>query len=53
MHEKEDANLIVYGEARIETDLAVKKRYWKGTWRLFFPNGLASDEYVICKKESW
>jgi len=51
MDEKEDANLIIYGEARIETDVAVKKSHWKGTWRLFFPNGPASDAYVVIRIE--
>lgn len=49
MDEKENANLIVYGEARIETDLTVKKNHWKGTWRLFFPGGPTSDDYVVIR----
>ncbi len=49
MDEKEDANLIVYGEAHVETALAMKKSHWKGTWRLFFPDGPASDNYVVIR----
>jgi general stress protein 26 len=41
------ANLVVYGEARIETDVDLRRRRWKGEWRMFFPGGPASDDYVL------
>lgn len=46
---KESANLVLYGEARIEADLALRKRYWKDEWRLFFPSGPTGDDYVLIR----
>ena len=43
----ENANLVVYGMATISTEPAMKRRYWKGAWRLFFPNGPNGDDYTV------
>ena len=43
----EDANLVVYGTATVSEAPSVKERYWKGTWRMFFPEGPLSDDYVV------
>lgn len=48
---KENANLILYGEAFIEENLAIRKRYWKDEWRLFFPGGPISDDYIVLRVE--
>ena len=48
---KEDASLVLYGTAQIETSSAKRKRYWKYEWRLFFPNGPESDDYVVIRIE--
>lgn len=45
----EDANLVVYGTATVSNDLTLRERYWKGTWRMFFPEGPQSDDYVVIK----
>lgn len=45
----EDANLVVYGTATVSHDPALKQRYWKGTWRMFFPDGPESDDYVVIR----
>ncbi len=48
---RKDANLILHGEANIRTESDLKHQYWKGAWRLFFPDGPKSDDYVlICIK---
>jgi general stress protein 26 len=43
----ERANLIVYGTATISTEAEMKRRYWKGVWRLFFPRGPNSNDYAV------
>ncbi len=48
---REDSSLILYGKAEIDTTLANRKRYWKYEWRLFFPNGPLSDDYVVIRFE--
>ncbi len=50
-NKKEKANLIIYGTAQIETDISLRKRYWKSEWRLFFPNGPIGDDYVLIQIE--
>ena len=48
---RENASLIIYGRAVIETDPEIKKRYWKSLLALFFPNGPLSDDYVVVRIE--
>lgn len=43
----ENANLIIYGTATVSTEPAIKRRYWKGNWRLFFPDGPNGDDYAV------
>lgn len=45
----ENANLVVYGTAAVSTEPDIKRRYWKGTWRLFFPKGANGDDYAVIK----
>ena len=49
---KEDANLIIYGHATIESSLQLRKKYWKPEWRLFFPLGPESKDYVLIRIEA-
>lgn len=46
---QERASIVVYGEASLETDIALRRKYWKGVWRLFFPSGPAGEDYVLIK----
>lgn len=46
---REDANLVIYGKATIETDPAIKKECWRTPWKMFFPFGPESEEYVAIK----
>ena len=39
--------VIVYGTATLLRDPLLKQRFWKGSWRLFFPEGPRSDAYVV------
>ena len=48
---REDANLIIYGEAYVETRLEIKKRYWKKVWKMFFPDGPESKSFVVLRIE--
>lgn len=41
------ANLIVYGTATVRSEPETKRRYWKGVWRLFFPNGPNGNDYAV------
>ena len=43
------ANLVIYGDATIETDLALRRRYWRAQWRLFFPEGPKGEDYVLIR----
>ena len=45
----EDASLVVYGTATVHHEPALKDEYWKSTWRLFFPEGPQSDDYVVVR----
>lgn len=47
--EKHDANLVMYGHASIRNDDETNRKYWKSMWRLFFPKGPSSKDYLsIC-----
>ncbi|TAJ80097.1 MAG: hypothetical protein EPO42_04945 [Gallionellaceae bacterium] len=48
---KENANLVLYGEARVEADISSRRRYWKEEWRLFFPGGPTGNDYVLLRME--
>ena len=48
---REDANLVIYGEAFVETDPEIKKRYWRKVWKMFFPDGSESENYVVLRIE--
>lgn len=48
---KEDANLVVYGNAYIESNAQVKKNYWRTPWKMFFPNGPKANDYVAIRIE--
>ena len=49
--DKTQANLILQGMATIEEDLGLRRKYWKGEWRLFFPGGPKSDDYILIRIE--
>lgn len=48
---REGANLVIYGNAVIETDPEIKKYYWKSLLQLFFPDGPLSDDYAVIRIE--
>ena len=50
---REDANLVIYGDAFIEVDTYIKKNYWRATWQLFFPDGPKSDDYITIRIEPY
>jgi general stress protein 26 len=43
----EDASLVAYGTATVHHELAVREKYWKSAWRLFFPDGPQGDDYAV------
>lgn len=43
----EHANVVIYGTASLSTEPEMKRRYWKGAWRLFFPKGACGDDYAV------
>ncbi len=48
---RERANVVVLGTASVVDDPALRRRYWKGEWRLFFPDGPLGDDYVLLRIE--
>jgi general stress protein 26 len=46
-NQRDRANLIVHGIAQITSDPELRRSRWKGTWRLFFPQGPLGDDYVV------
>lgn len=49
---KQRANVVVYGTGKLITDQQQKQRFWKTSWRLFFPNGPRSDNYVVIEVQA-
>ena len=49
--EKDQANLILKGQARVVDDMQMRRKHWLGHWRLFFPDGPQGDDYVLLKFE--
>ena len=47
----ENANLIVYGKAVVETGIRERVKHWIGSWKLFFPNGPGGDDFVSIRIE--
>lgn len=43
------AQLILKGRASIESDNTLRRKYWQGVWRMFFPGGPLSDDYILVK----
>ncbi|MEE9326007.1 MAG: pyridoxamine 5'-phosphate oxidase family protein [Cocleimonas sp.] len=48
---REDTNLVIYGEAVIEINPDIKRKYWKSFLQLFFPNGPLADDYAVIRIE--
>ncbi len=48
---RQDANLVIYGKAFVENHIDIKKKYWKRVWKMFFPDGSESDDYVLIRIE--
>lgn len=49
---KQKSNLVIYGHATIESNLQLRKKYWKEEWKLFFPGGPESEDYVLIRIEA-
>lgn len=50
-NQRERANLVVFGTASIVSEPELRRRYWKGEWRMFFPGGPLGDDYVLLRIE--
>lgn len=46
---KRRANLVMHGEAVVDTSLESRRKFWLPRWRLFFPEGPSGDDYVVLK----
>ncbi len=44
---RKSAQLILKGRASIESDDTLRRKYWLGVWRMFFPDGPVSSDYVL------
>ncbi|MFA6979307.1 MAG: pyridoxamine 5'-phosphate oxidase family protein [Ignavibacteriaceae bacterium] len=49
--ESENANLIIYGKATIETNIRERVKHWIGSWLLFFPSGPRGEDFVSIRVE--
>jgi len=49
---KQHANLILYGDATIETDPTLKKQHWQLDFEMFYPEGPESQDYVLLRFEA-
>jgi len=48
-HQKDNSNLIIKANAELIDDVALRTKYWKPYWRLFFPAGPKGDDYILIK----
>ncbi len=48
---KENANLVIYGNAYLETKENIKQKYWRPTWKLFFPDGPRHNDFLAIRIE--
>ena len=51
-NEKANSNVIVQGRAILESNPALARKHWKAYWRLFFPDGPESDDFILIKVEA-
>jgi general stress protein 26 len=49
--DRDNANLIIYGRAKIVEDPDERKKHWIGSWIMFFPGGPKSEDFVSIKVE--
>lgn len=47
--ERDGAYLVLYGTTRLERDPDVRRKRWKAAWRMFFPDGPTSSDYVLIR----
>lgn len=48
-NEKANSNVIIQGSASIEKNPELARKHWKPQWRLFFPKGPESNDFVLIK----
>lgn len=46
---RENAFVTLIGTATLEGDIDLRKNYWREEWRIFFPGGADSDDYILIK----
>ena len=46
---RENAFVTLIGAATLESDIDLRKKYWREEWRIFFPGGADSDDYILIK----
>jgi general stress protein 26 len=46
---RENAFVTLIGSATLETDFSLREKYWREEWRIFFPGGADSDDYILIK----
>jgi general stress protein 26 len=49
-HDEEDtAYVALLGSAQVESDIEMKRKYWREDWIGFLPEGPEGDDYVLIK----
>ena len=48
---RENANLIVYGKASIESGMSERRNHWIPSWLLFYPDGPSGDDFILIRVE--
>lgn len=46
---REHAYVTLLGHAQVESDIDVRRKYWREEWARFWPAGPVSDDYVLIK----
>jgi general stress protein 26 len=46
---RENAFVTLIGTCTLESDISLRKKFWREEWRIFFPGGADSDDYILIK----
>ncbi len=50
-NEKNDSNVVIQGIANVENNPDFARQHWKAYWRLFFPDGPESADFILIRIE--
>ena len=50
-NDRDNANLIIYGQATIVADIKERVNHWIGSWIMFFPSGPKGNDFISIRIE--